>query len=64
MQEREKKPGRGGRRAGAGRKASADSKSVRVSFTITPDAARKLQLAAEGAGVSRNELVNRLLESL
>lgn len=63
MQE-EIKSGRGGARKGAGRKRGENSRNVRVSFTVTPTADAKLKVAAEAQGVSRNDIVNRLLESL
>lgn len=56
--------GRGGARKGAGRKASENPRNVRVSFSFTALAAEKLRLAAEAAGVSRNDFANSLFESL
>lgn len=57
-------PKRGGRRAGAGRKPSANPRNVRVSFSFTALAAERLRMAAEAAGVSRNDFLNALLERL
>lgn len=55
---------RGGARKGAGRKPAENPRNVRVSFSFTELAARKLQEAADDAGMSRNEFANSLFENL
>ena len=64
MEQNEKKSGRGGARPGAGRKKMEGGKRVRASFMFSDKAAANLEAAAEAAGVSRNEWLNALLESL
>lgn len=55
---------RGGARAGAGRKRGENSRNIRVSFMLSPLADTALKDAAQREGVSRNDIVNRLLESM
>lgn len=63
MQE-EIKSNRGGARQGAGRKRGENSRNIRVSFMLSPLADANLRATAEAQGASRNDVVNRLLESL
>lgn len=55
---------RGGARPGAGRKRGENSRNVRASFSLSPLAASRLGMAADAQGCSRNDFLNRLLESL
>lgn len=58
------KSGRGGARPGAGRKRGDNSRNIRTSFVLSPLADANLRRYAEANGVSRNDVINRLLEQL
>lgn len=60
----EKKSGRGGRRAGAGRKPKGEAKRVTISFLVSEKAAQNLKVHAERLGKTRNDVVNEFLEGL
>ena len=60
----EKKSGRGGRRAGAGRKPKGEPKRVRLGLLISEKASRNLKAYAERLGKSCNDVVNDILEEL
>lgn len=62
MQEEIKK--RGGARQGAGRKRGENARNIRASFMLSPKADAVLKARAEEAGVSRNDVINTLLEKL
>lgn len=63
MQEQTKSK-RGGARPGSGRKPGDNSRNIRASFSLSPLADSTLKAMADTQGVSRNDIVNRLLESL
>lgn len=55
---------RGGARPGAGRPSKGANARKRVAVMLTPDNQARLEAEAARQGVSRSELVNRLLEQL
>lgn len=55
---------RGGARQGSGRKRGENARNIKVSFVLSPLADANLRRYAEANGVSRNDVINRLLETL
>lgn len=54
----------GGARKGAGRKSGDNPRNIRASFMLSSKAADALREAAERENCSRNDILNRILESL
>lgn len=57
-------PGRGGKRAGAGRKAIDGSRRALLSVRVTEDAKQKVESTAEGRGITAGELVQEWADGL
>lgn len=54
----------GGRRQGAGRKAISDEdKKVTITFSMSPDLKRRLQIAADARGISSSKLMAEILDA-
>ena len=54
----------GGRRQGAGRKAiSSEDKKVTITFSMSPDLKRRLQMAADARGISSSKLMAEILDA-
>lgn len=54
----------GGRRVGAGRKTQENARNIRASFTLSEKAVAALARLAEEQNTTKNDAINRLLESL
>ena len=59
-----KKEGRGGRRAGAGRKPISGVRRSSLTVSVTPELRAKVQARADAAGISISEYLNQLLSAL
>ena len=59
-----KKGGRGGRRAGAGRKPISGVRRASLTISVTPELRAKVQARADEQGISISEFVNQLLTAL
>ncbi len=57
-------PGRGGKRAGAGRPPVAGSRSALLALRVTPDAKVKIIASAKAQGITAGALVERWAEML
>lgn len=54
----------GGRRQGAGRKAiSEEDKKVTITFSMSPDLKKRLQMAADARGISSSKLMAEILDT-
>lgn len=54
----------GGRRQGAGRKAiSYEDKKVTITFSMSPDLKRRLQMASDAKGMSSSKLMAEILDA-
>lgn len=60
----EKVETRGGARQGAGRKKKENSRNIRASFMLSPEAQSVLEKLAKESGKSKNDVINNLLEGL
>lgn len=57
-------PGRGGKRAGAGRKPANGSRRALLSVRVTEEAKAKVEDTAAGQGITPGELVQAWAETL
>ncbi len=62
-QQNEPKKAHGGRREGAGRK-KIEGRDISVAYRISAEARDRLKAYAERSGISIQEAVNRIFESL
>ena len=60
---KKKGPGRGGKRAGAGRKPIEGSRRALLSVRVTEEAKAKVESTAEGRGITTGELVQEWVEN-
>ena len=60
----EKVEKRGGARKGSGRKKTDNSRNISVACKLSPKAYENLQKLVEQEGSNKNDVINKLLESM
>lgn len=59
-----KKSGRGGARAGAGRKRKENGRNISVALSLSTKAYENLLRLVEEQGSNKNDVINKILEEL
>lgn len=54
----------GGSRSGAGRKKQEDARKIPVALRLSPKANEVLERLVKESGTNKNDVINKLLESL